>query len=143
MDENILNIVCSLCIVVAFTFGIVAWVTDDDYRKVIALLLALVGLVGLFAMPVLDKWEQYQDSEHQSKIQHLQSEVPKDVSLQKLDSQLNQRDIDLDDADSVSYDNGVLKIFFSEWHLFTGHELTTWFVKLHDNSIDSTSRSHS
>lgn len=141
MAENILNIVCSLSIIVAFAFGIVAWVTDDDYRKVVALLLAFVGFGGFFVIPGLDKWQHYQDNERQSKIQHLQSEVPKDVSLQKLDSQLTHRDIDLEDADSVSYSDNTLKVFFSRTHIFWRDDHTTWSVKLQDNTIQSISRS--
>jgi hypothetical protein len=142
-ETMIINVVGVLAIGLASFIGIIAWATDNDYQKVMAVLLVLVGLANWFVIPGLDAWQQYQDSERQSKIQHLQSEVPKTVNLQKMDPQLQKRDIDLNDADSVSYDNGVLKIFFSDWHLFTGNELTTWSVKLHDNAVDSISRNKS
>ncbi|MCK8627049.1 hypothetical protein [Fructobacillus cardui] len=142
MSTETINLVAVIFIIVGSLLSLLSVVFAEIPTGVPIILLAIGWGVILFNV-CWPNFEQWQKEERISKVSHLQSEIPDEVSLRKLDSQLKHRDIDLDDADSVSYDNGVLKIFFSDWNLFTGTQATTWSVKLHDNAIDSTSRSRS
>ncbi|USS92156.1 hypothetical protein [Fructobacillus americanaquae] len=132
----------------AIFIGLTDFIKGDALKAMIEVVVGILFFnLILFGEPISQsiqtQIQAYQVQNRNKTINHLQSEIPNEVSLRKLDSQLKYRGIDLDDADSVSYDNGVLKIFFSDWNLFTGTQSTTWSVKLHDNAIDSTSRSRS
>lgn len=110
---------------------------SSTFLKIYAVLFYLVGW-GTLGYSIFENWPR---EERVHKIEHLQSEIPKEVNLRKLDPQLHYRNIDLKDANSISYSDGSLKIFFTQKHLIGSDNLTTWTVKLQDNSIKSMSRS--
>lgn len=144
-------------VVVFTTVGVAvrAFLEDEYLRTLMLSAIGVIALLGIFfGEPISESitanitaYVQQKREDNQQKrkdkIEHLQSEVPKGVKLKRLDSQLQHRDIDLNDADSVSYSDGSLKVFFTQKHLIGSDDLTTWTVQVQDDSIKSVSRSHS
>lgn len=139
MNPDTLRLIAVVLILLGLVITVLGIYFSSSILCTCALLFHLLGW-GSVGYPHFENWQK---EERVTKVEHLQSEIPKEVKLKRLDAQLQHRDIDLKNADSVSYSDGSLKIFFTQKHLIGSDDLITWTVKVRDESIESVSRLHS